>query len=42
MDMLLDPTMLGALKVVGAAIGFLMAIPFIVGLVLGYIVGHRT
>lgn len=41
MELLSDPVMLGALKIVGAAIAFIMAVPFIVGLVIGYIVGHR-
>lgn len=41
MDMLFDPTMLGALKIVGGLIAVVMAVPFIVGLVIGYMVGHR-
>ena len=41
MELFTDPTMLGVFKVVGIAVAFVMAIPFIIGLVLGYIVGNR-
>lgn len=41
MELLADPVMLGVFKVVGAAIAFLVGVPFIIGLVLGYLVGHR-
>jgi hypothetical protein len=42
MELLTDPTVFGALKIVGAAIAFIMAIPFIVGLVIGWLVGRAT
>jgi hypothetical protein len=41
MEMLMDPTVFGALKIVGGVIAVVAGIPFIIGLVIGYIVGHR-
>jgi hypothetical protein len=40
MEMLTDPTVFGALKVVGSAIAILMALPFIVGIIIGWIIGR--
>jgi hypothetical protein len=42
MEHLADPFVMGGvLKVVGAAIAIVMGIPFIIGLVIGYVIGHR-
>jgi hypothetical protein len=38
MELLTDPTVFGALKIVGAAIAIVMAIPFIIGAALGWFV----
>jgi hypothetical protein len=42
-ELLVDSlVLLGVLKVVGAAILVVMGLPFIVGIVLGYVIGHRV
>jgi hypothetical protein len=40
MELFSDPVMLGVLKVVGIAIAFIMAIPFIFGIVIGWFIGR--
>lgn len=40
MELLTDPTMLGVLKIVGLGIAFVAGIPFIIGLVLGWMIGR--
>jgi hypothetical protein len=42
MELLTDPTIFGVFKIVGAAIALVAGIPFILGLVIGWMVGHRT
>ena len=39
---LLVPLMLGALKIVGGIIAVVMAIPFIIGIVIGWFVGRAV
>ena len=41
MELLMDPTIFGVLKIVGLAIAFVAGIPFVIGLVLGYMIGHH-
>lgn len=41
MEILADPVMLGVLKIVAWSIAVIAGIPFIIGIVIGYIVGHR-
>ena len=38
MELLTDPTIFGALKIVGGAIAIIMVIPFIVGIVIGWLI----
>jgi hypothetical protein len=40
MELLSDPVLFGVLKVVGATIAVVMAIPFIIGIVIGWFVGR--
>ena len=42
MELLTDPTIFGALKIVGAAILFVMGIPFIIGIAIGWFVRGMT
>ncbi len=42
MELLADPTVLSALKIVGAAIAIIMAIPLIVGAVIGVFIGRAV
>jgi hypothetical protein len=42
MELLIDPTVLGALKIVGGVIAIVMAVPFLIGLVLGWMLGRAT
>ena len=42
MELLADPTLLGVFKVVGAAVAVIMAIPFIIGIVLGWVIGRNV
>ena len=40
MELLFDPTVFGVMKIVGVAIAFVMAIPFIIGLAIGWFIGR--
>jgi hypothetical protein len=42
MELLIVPVLLGAAKIVGAAIAIVIAIPFIIGAVIGFIVGKAV
>ena len=42
MEVFTDPTIFGAIKVVGITILFIMAIPFIIGAVLGWFIRGMT
>jgi hypothetical protein len=42
MEILTDPTVFGALKIVGIAILFVMGIPFLVGIAIGWFVRGMT
>lgn len=42
MELFFDPTLMSAAKIVGGVIALVAGIPFIIGLVIGYLVGHRT
>jgi len=40
MELLLITVLMGVFKIVGAAIAIVMAIPFIIGLAIGWFIGH--
>jgi hypothetical protein len=43
MHLLADPFVLfGVLKIVGAAIAFALAIPFIIGAIIGFLIGRAV
>ena len=42
MELLADPVVLSALKIVGGAIAIIMAIPFIIGIVIGWLVARAV
>ncbi len=42
MELLLDPTVFSVAKIVGAAIAVAIGIPFIVGGVLGFLIGRAV
>ena len=41
MELLADPTIFGVFKIVGAAIAIVAGIPFVIGLILGFMLGNR-
>jgi len=45
MELLLDPVMLGVAKIVGTAIAFVVGVPFLIGIFIGWLlgrIGHRA
>ena len=40
--LLVAPVLFGVLKIVGAAIAIVAAIPFIIGLIIGWVVGRHV
>ena len=42
MELLLDPTVLSVAKIVGGAIAIALAVPFVIGAVLGFLVGRAV